>query len=62
MSITLQVSLLSGKTVLLDTDVDVNLEKLKQQEESALSVVMGRLLHSCGSVLDGDRAIRDIRD
>ena len=59
MSITLHVSLLSGRGVSLDTGLDVDVENFKQQAQRALSVGKGRLVHVCGSVLDGARTIRE---
>ena len=58
MSITLHVSLLSGRSVSLDAGLDTD-ESFKQHALRALSVAKGRLVHSCGLVLDGARSIRE---
>ena len=59
MSITLHVSLLSGRRVSLDTGLDVEVEIFKQQAQRALSAGKGRLVRAFGSVLDGARTIRE---
>ena len=58
MSITLHVSLLSGRRVSLDTGLDIDVESFKRQAQRALSVGKGRLIDSRGSVLDGAKTIR----
>ena len=59
MSITLFVSLLSGRTVSVETGWDVDVETFKRRAQTALSVGRGMLLHSNGSVLYGARTIRE---
>ena len=59
MAITLSVSLLSGRTISVETEADVDIENVKQHAQNALSVGRGRLIHSNGSVLYGARTIRD---
>ena len=59
MSITLHVSLLSGRRVSLDVGLDIDVEIFKKQAQRALSVGKGRLLRACGSVLDGARTVRE---
>ena len=59
MAITLHVSLLSGRTVLIETGLDVGVGAFKQQAQRALSVGKGRLVRSSGSVLDETMSIAD---
>ena len=59
MSITLQVSLLSGATVSIATGLDVDVGVFKRRAERALSVGKGRLIHSSGSLLDEAKTIGD---
>ena len=59
MSITLHVSLLSGRKVSLHIGLDIDIESFKQQAQRALSVGKGRLVRACGSVLDGTSTIRE---
>ena len=59
MSITLHVSLLSGRTALIETKLDVDVETIKQHAQSALKVGHGRLFDSCGRALEGSRSIRE---
>ena len=59
MSITLHVSLLSGRRVTLETGLDVDVQEFKQRAQSALSVGRGRLLHPGGFALHEARTIRD---
>ena len=48
MSITVDVHLISGKTVSLETETDVCLDDLKQRAQVALGVGKGRLLTFLG--------------
>ena len=57
MSITLHVSLLSGRTVPIEIGLDVDVGVFKRWAERALSVGKGRLIHSSGSVLDEGKTI-----
>ena len=53
MSMCLQVSLISGRTVSLEIEVDAEVDTLKHRAQSALVVGRGRLLTSSGNVLRG---------
>ena len=59
MPITLHVSLLSGRTLSIETGLDVDVEAFKRRAQTALSVGKGRLVHSNGSVLDEAMTIQD---
>ena len=59
MPITLHVSLLSGRTVPIETQLDVDVRDFKRRAQRALSVGEGRLVHSNGSVLDEAMTIQD---
>ena len=59
MPITLHVSLLSGRTVPIETELDVDVALFKQRAQRALSVGRGRLVHPSGSVLNEAKALRD---
>ena len=61
MSLTLEVSLVSGKTVSLQTHGDESVESLKVRAQRALGVGKGRLLSSTGSVLDGGAVVKKAR-
>ena len=53
MSITVEVSLLSGKRAAVQASLDETVEVLTQRAQIALGVGKGRLLDSSGVVLDG---------
>ena len=59
MSISLHVSLLSGRTVQIETGLDVDVWEFNRRAQRALSVGRGRLVHPGGSVLDEAKTIRD---
>ena len=59
MLITLHVNLLSGRRVSLETVLDINVGTFKTRAQSALSVSRGRLVQSCGSLLDEARTIQE---
>ena len=59
MSITVDVGLLSGKTVAVKAGLDDKVETLKLQAQTALGVGRGRLLNSSGVVLDACSKIKD---
>ena len=59
MSITVEVSLLSGKRATVQADQNEALETLTQRAQKALRVGKGRLLDSSGVVLDGCTEIRN---
>ena len=59
MSITLHVSLLSGRTVPIEIGLDVDIRVFKRRAERAVSVGKGGLIHSSGSVLDVAKTIGD---
>ena len=61
MSRTFEVSLISGKTVSLQTHEDESVESLRVRAQRALGVGKGRLLNSAGSVLDGGAPIKKAR-
>ena len=56
MSWTVEVSLLSGRTVSLQTHGEETLESLRVRAETALGSGKGRLLDSKGGVLDAWRS------
>ena len=59
MSITLEGFLMSGRTVLMQTEQDATLDNVKHSVQSMLSVHKARLLTGSGRVLDGASAIRE---
>ena len=52
MSVNLAVGLLSGKVVTLEASLDDTVATLKRRAETALEVGRGRLVDSCGRILD----------
>ena len=52
MSITVEVSLISGKTATVEAGLDETVETLTQRAQTALGVGKGRLRDSFGVVLD----------
>ena len=52
MSISVEVGLLSGKRVLVNTSLDEEVGTLKLRAEAALGVRRGRLLNLSGGILD----------
>ena len=52
MSLTFEVSLMSGKTVSLKTHGDESVESLRVRAQRVLGVGKGRLLNSAGSILN----------
>ena len=52
MSITVEVTLLSGRTIALAADADESLTTLKRRAETSLGAGMGRLVRSSGSILN----------
>ena len=61
MSLTIEVSLISGKTVSLQTHEDESVESLRVRAQRALGVGKGRLVSSTGSVLDGGVPLKKAR-
>ena len=61
MSITVEVGLLSGKTVTLNACPDEQVETLKLRAQTALGVGNGQLVNSSGHVLDACSTIKDGR-
>ena len=59
MLITLHVSLLSGRTVQIETGLDVDVGEFKRRAQRALSVGKSRLVHPSGSVLNEAMTIGD---
>ena len=58
MSLAVEVSLISGKTVSLEAASDESVESLRLRAQSALGVGKGRLLNSTGDVLHGEALIK----
>ena len=52
MALVLDVSLLSGRKVCLESDMNDSVASLKERAQEALGVGKGRLLNSCGDVRD----------
>ena len=61
MSLELEVSLISGKTVSLQTHADESVDSLRVRAQRGLGVGKGRLLDSTGSVLDGGSPVKKAR-
>eukprot|EP00439_Symbiodinium_sp_Y106_P032110 s577_g3.t2 len=61
MSLTLEVSLMSGMTVSLQTHGDESVESLRVRAQRALGAGKGRLLDSTGRVLDGGEPLKKAR-
>ena len=61
MSLTIEVSLISGKTVSLQTHEDESVDLLRVRAQRALGVGKGRLVNSTGSVLDGGVPLKKAR-
>ena len=61
MPFTLDVSLISGKTVSLETHDDESLESLRLRAQRALGAGKGRLFTSAGSALDGETPLKRAR-
>ena len=59
MSITVEVSLLSGKTATVEAGPDEEVETLKRRAQAALGVGRGRLMDSAGRFLDPRAQIKD---
>ena len=54
MSSTVEVGLLSGKTVAVQADLDETVASFNLRAQTALAVGKGRLVNSSGSVADQD--------
>ena len=54
MAIVVDVFLISGQRASLEADLTASVQSLAERARRALGVGRGRLLSSCGSVLDGD--------
>ena len=61
MDLTVEVSLISGKTVSLQTHGDEPVQSLQVRAQRALGAGKGRLLDSTGSVLDGGASLKKAR-
>ena len=61
MSLTVEVSLISGKTAWLQAHGDESVESLRMRAQRALGVGNGRLLSSTGSALDGGALVKEAR-
>ena len=57
MAIVLDVTLISGRKVSLESDLDASVESVSRHAGRALGVGKGRLLNSLGGVLDGDASL-----
>ena len=60
MSLTVEVSLISGKTVSLQTHGDESVQSLRVRAQQALGVDKGRLVDSTGNVLDGGVPLKEV--
>ena len=58
MSISIDVALLSGKSVSLPAGLDEPVNSLRQRAQALLAVGRGRLLDSSGAVLDGAASVK----
>ena len=61
MSLTVEVSLISGKTVSLQTHGEESVESLRVRAQKALGAGKGRLLDSTGGVIDGGAPLKKAR-
>ena len=61
MSLTFEVSLISGKAVSLQAHGDDSVESLMVRAQRALGVGRGRLMDSAGSILDGAAPLKTAR-
>ena len=61
MSITVEVGLLSGKSVTVEADLDEEVGTLKRRAQHALGVGRGCLLDASGSILDARESIKHAR-
>ena len=61
MAISVDVHLLSGRRVSLETPEDATVAELNQRAQSALAVGRGRLLSADGQVLDVSRTVKRAR-
>ena len=61
MSVNLAVGLLSGKAVTLEASLDETVATLKRRAETALGVGRGRLVDSCGRLLDSSAPLKRVR-
>ena len=55
MSLTIEVSLISGRSVSVEVQPDECVHAVQLRAQRALGVRKGRLLNSCGDVLDGEK-------
>ena len=61
MSIAVEVGLISGNITTVQATLDETVETLKVRAQASLGVGKGRLLDSCGDVLDGSMQIKKAR-
>ena len=62
MSMSVDVHLLSGKRASVDVEADASVESLRRRAQTALMTPgRGRLLNSCGEVLDGAQTIKQAK-
>ena len=59
MSITVKVSLLSGKTATVEAGLNETVETLAQRAQVALRVGKGRLVDAFGSLLNGSALVNE---
>ncbi|CAE7560454.1 unnamed protein product, partial [Symbiodinium pilosum] len=52
MTVAISVSLLSGRTVSLEAELDLSIKELKQRVQTVLAIGKGRLFDVSGNVLD----------
>ena len=61
MSVVVAVGLISGKTVLVEAQLDEPVVTLKRRAETALQVGRGRLLDSSGGLLDDEQTVQEAK-
>ena len=61
MSIVVDVTLISGQSVSLQTDLTASVQSLAESAPRALGVSRGRLFSSCGSILNGDTKLGEAK-
>ena len=58
MSISVGVSLMSGRSVSVETDLDSSVKSLKRAGQTALGVGNGQLLDSAGNILEEESTLK----
>ena len=59
MSLTIEVSLLSGRTVSLEAGPEESVDTLRRRAQETLASGRGRLLNSAGKSLDGEATLKE---